>query len=364
MFIGFSADEGIEGFAFVSFVEIPIGTSIVFNDGEGTINWSNPLSVVNPGTVIIVDSTNSSSQVGSTVGTVTRAGSFNIATSNEGISAVCDTITLATIKNSVSGSPPSSPSICTNCSVSFTNGNPDIMIYNGSTTCLLDSAGACRDLIVNVLNWITDNGGGDQSQDGVAPDFPDDVPISFSIALPIQLVSFTASAQQDEVLLEWVTASESNNEGFYIEKGTSEHLWDEIGFVLGKGTSNEITSYQYRDPVVESGLMYYRLKQVDFDGQFEFSDIVVVDFEYSNQDWFHLTNTLVRNQIQWRINQDFEEGVINIFSASGQLQSTFVLDPSQALNHQTISTDLSSGLYVIQAIVDKQTKSLKFLQME
>lgn len=95
--------------------------------------------------------------------------------------------------------------------------------------------------------------------------------------LPVKLLSFNTSlVEQGTAQLEWETASELNNEGFFIEKSTDGLAFEPIGFVEGNGTTDAYQSYQYYDQSARVS-SYYRLRQVDFDGQFEFSPISFVE---------------------------------------------------------------------------------------
>ena len=93
--------------------------------------------------------------------------------------------------------------------------------------------------------------------------------------LPVELTSFTASVSEQYVQLCWTTASEINNLGFEIERKIKNTEWITKGFVEGHGTTTKTNSYIYKDPVLP-GKYEYRLKQIDFDGTFEYSDIVEI----------------------------------------------------------------------------------------
>lgn len=96
--------------------------------------------------------------------------------------------------------------------------------------------------------------------------------------LPIELVSFTASVRTEGVLLQWETASESNNSHFEVETSRDLRNWEIVGRVQGAGTALESTQYHLLDPSPQPGPNYYRLRQVDFDGTSWHSAIVVVDW--------------------------------------------------------------------------------------
>jgi len=102
-------------------------------------------------------------------------------------------------------------------------------------------------------------------------------------ALPVELTTFTATATIQNVQLNWTTATEVNNYGFEIErKVSSKQLtignWENIGFVEGHGNSNSPKEYSFVDESVFPGLYQYRLKQIDTDGSFEYSEIIEVQF--------------------------------------------------------------------------------------
>ena len=96
--------------------------------------------------------------------------------------------------------------------------------------------------------------------------------------IPVELSSFTAAADENSVTLNWSTATETNNSGFTIERKTPlDERWKEVGFVPGFGTTTERMSYSFTDENLNMGSYSYRLKQVDLDGKFEYSDAVVVE---------------------------------------------------------------------------------------
>jgi len=99
---------------------------------------------------------------------------------------------------------------------------------------------------------------------------------SITNPLPVQLTSFTANASDNGVVLNWTTATEVNNYGFEILRST-QNDWEKIGFVQGHGNSNSPNDYTFTDADVTNGSYTYRLKQIDYDGTFTYSDEVSVD---------------------------------------------------------------------------------------
>ena len=94
--------------------------------------------------------------------------------------------------------------------------------------------------------------------------------------LPVELTSFTASADFGVVELRWFTATETNNQGFEVQRSAGGEF-ETIGFVEGHGTTTEVQAYTYSDRSVAVGSYSYRLKQVDFDGTTTYSNIVEVN---------------------------------------------------------------------------------------
>jgi hypothetical protein len=103
--------------------------------------------------------------------------------------------------------------------------------------------------------------------------------------VPVELENFTAFTSNDNVTLEWITASELNNNGFEIERSLNDQAnFVTIGFVEGHGTSTETNNYTYTDRLDLTGIVsvYYRLKQIDYDGSFTYSKTVKADANVPN----------------------------------------------------------------------------------
>jgi len=102
--------------------------------------------------------------------------------------------------------------------------------------------------------------------------------------VPVELTSFTANTNGNSVSLSWSTSTETNNSGFSLERKqvfssqstVNNEEWNEISFILGHGTTTETQSYSFEDNNLTSGKYLYRLKQIDFDGTFEYSNEVEV----------------------------------------------------------------------------------------
>jgi len=95
--------------------------------------------------------------------------------------------------------------------------------------------------------------------------------------IPVELVSLSASVLVNDVILSWSTATEINNQIFEIERKNKGGQFIKIGNVEGYGTTTEPQEYSYIDNSVGTGIYYYRLKQIDFGGQYEYSDEIEVE---------------------------------------------------------------------------------------
>jgi len=117
--------------------------------------------------------------------------------------------------------------------------------------------------------------GADETSEDMNNTWIVDIPTPF-LAIPVELTSFTASVSGNAVTLNWSTATELNNHGFEIER-KAEESFRTIGFIQGYGTTTETQNYSFADNNVEAGAYFYRLKQVDFNGSYAYSDVVEVE---------------------------------------------------------------------------------------
>jgi hypothetical protein len=95
-------------------------------------------------------------------------------------------------------------------------------------------------------------------------------------AVPVELTGFNAEVMNGNVILSWFTASETNNSGFDIERRNEDTHYTSMGFIKGKGTTTEPQQYSFTDMNLSSGSYIYRLKQIDYDGSFQFSKTVEI----------------------------------------------------------------------------------------
>jgi hypothetical protein len=171
--------------------------------------------------------------------------------------------------------------------------------------------------------------------------------------VPVELYSFSSSVEGNTVNLSWLTATELNNRGFEIERSFNKSNWSTIGFKEGKGTTSEPQQYSYSDNLsgVVSSRLYYRLKQIDFDGNFEYSNIIEVEiaplvFSLS-QNYPNPFNPSTK--INYSIPQS-SNVVIKVFDILGNEVATLVNEqkPAGSYEIEFNATNFPSGVYCYQ----------------
>jgi subtilisin family serine protease len=187
--------------------------------------------------------------------------------------------------------------------------------------------------------------------------------------VPVELVSFTATVTENNVTISWVTATELNNSGFSIERRTAGDLmYQSVGFVQGRGTTTGMSSYTFTDKNLKDGSYIYRLKQIDFDGSFEYSGEINVDItapavyalEQNHPNPFN-PSTLIRYSIP-------QDGMVNlaVYNLLGEKIATLVNEVQKAGRHE-ISFDaslLASGIYFYRIEAGSFTSVKKMLLLK
>jgi len=172
---------------------------------------------------------------------------------------------------------------------------------------------------------------------------------AWSEVVPVELTSFTAAANDDDVVLNWSTATELNNFGFEVQRSFEGNEFVTVGFVNGHGTTTEAKNYRFLDANLTAGNYSYRLKQVDFNGTFSFSDDVNVDVTGPLQ--FELAQNYPNpfnpsTTIKFSIPQS-SNVTLKIFNTLGQ-EVTSLINQNMESGVHTINFDasqLNSGIY-------------------
>lgn len=166
--------------------------------------------------------------------------------------------------------------------------------------------------------------------------------------LPIELINFTTNSIDNKyVKLEWQTASEINNDYFTIERSQDGFNWEEVRRIDGAGNSSNLLSYSTIDKNPYYGISYYRLKQTDFDGQFEYSQIESINIkQFANSTIVIFPNPT--ESLITLIGDKYELEQIKIYNTLGQDVTTFT--NQSTLDNSKLSIDLSNlskGMYYI-----------------
>lgn len=180
-----------------------------------------------------------------------------------------------------------------------------------------------------------------------------------SYSLPFTLTNFTATSTSNSVQLNWSTSSEINNKYFVIQRSSDGSNYDSIGIVNGNVTTNTVENYSYTDYNYSTNTNYYRLKQVDYDGNFTISDIISINMNsYSNSDnSFGIYPNPGIGNIYFKGNYTDIKSCI-IYNISGQLIET--ITPTS--NKIQLRRGLPPGLYIIKIILRNNTPiSLKYI---
>ncbi len=194
------------------------------------------------------------------------------------------------------------------------------------------------------------------------------------IPIPVELISFTGVSDKYKIILSWVTATELNNNGFEVEKqvGNTQIAvakWKKIGFVAGFGTTTEPKSYSFDDKEVKIGIYKYRLKQIDFNGAFTYSEEIEVAIDFTPNNFVLYQNfpnpfnssTIIRYQLP------HEEKVrLNLYNILGEKILTLLENEQEAGEHQISlsSNEIPSGnyFYSLETVSTRQIKKLTIIK--
>jgi len=171
--------------------------------------------------------------------------------------------------------------------------------------------------------------------------------------LPVTLINFEASYYHSNIILYWSTASEINNKGFEIQRAVNNLDFQTIGFVDGNRNSNTIKNYTFTDNnVFTTATYYYRLKQIDFDGKFEFSGIQTVHLA-DNKTLFSAFPNPISNdrRLSYKIssNDKLNDGIISLFTSSGVLIYSAPIHFNGVNYTNKIDINgIKSGMYVLE----------------
>ncbi len=195
-------------------------------------------------------------------------------------------------------------------------------------------------------NWIFSNTGLDLS---AAP---------FFAPTPVELVDFSAKMTGNSVELTWITAAEINNEGFEVQKSQDGIDWQAIAFVEGAGNTIQSQTYTFLDREIWSGTSLYRLKQIDFDGQFEYSNVVSVNSETGTSQFsVQLYPNPTTHFITIETSLGYQPVFLSIYNSNGQLIAN-----QQVIDQSVDVSLLPQGTYLAKIQMPNNETILKFVK--
>lgn len=185
-------------------------------------------------------------------------------------------------------------------------------------------------------------------------------------ALPVTLSLFNALSVKNNVKLYWKTEAEINNSGFELERRLEEGNWLKLAFINGMGTTNQAVEYNYEDKKLQPGKYFYRLKQIDYNGNYEYFDlalpvIITKPKEFAlGQSYPNPSNpkSIIDFQLPERTKVD-----INVYNLLGQLVSTLVNEELDAgiYTAEFNGNNLSSGTYLYRITAGTYTEVKKLI---
>lgn len=148
---------------------------------------------------------------------------------------------------------------------------------------------------------------------------------------PVEMTYFKSEFKDHSAYLTWETATEINNKGFEIEFSVDSYNWKRVGFVKGAGYSFDFLEYTFQYDEIKAGNNYFRLKQLDFDGNFEYSEVVSI-LSVSSENYWKVYPTIVHScYFSISISQhDFEQGLLYIFDAQGRKIVTTIVNSNES----------------------------------
>lgn len=178
---------------------------------------------------------------------------------------------------------------------------------------------------------------------------------SFMTVLPIELVSFDGVCTNRETIdLKWKTISEINNDHFLIERSRDAQKWEAIGKINGAGNSTTLLTYSFTDTRPLRGIIYYRLKQTDKDGSFEYSPLAVVENCRENSDVTFFPNPVI-DELQIKNNSD-DKTKVDILDPFGNI---VISHECEAGESRINFSELNNGVYFIR--LSENAKPMKLM---
>jgi hypothetical protein len=164
--------------------------------------------------------------------------------------------------------------------------------------------------------------------------------------MPVEFIAVECSSNKNTVIIDWITGSETNNDFFTVERSENGVDFYAIGFIDGSGTSNGILQYTYSDFEPITGVSFYRIRQVDFDGQFSFSEIVSANFSDLKEEMIvYSENGIVTVNITSKNETDATLTIIDMTGKSLIREHYIINEGSNSFTSGT--GNLYEGIYIV-----------------
>jgi hypothetical protein len=208
----------------------------------------------------------------------------------------------------------------------------------------------------NIFRWSTTN--------ALCGDIYDDVEITSSLCLPIELIHFKAQGEGNEtIIIDWITASELNNDYFLLERSLDGKNFNAIARIEGNGTTNLPSYYKYYDNPEQSSMYYYRLMQTDYNGDSSTSNIITARFseDYSSNAilWYY-ENENLSISFHSAIAQTF---ILSIVDITGKQIFKTSIDATHGYNTFNLNGNiLPSGISILYLLNDQEMYNTKLIR--
>ncbi len=180
--------------------------------------------------------------------------------------------------------------------------------------------------------------------------------------LPIELISFEVYQYNNSVIIDWATATEINNDYFTIEKSKDLFHWDVVGKINGFSNSNELKYYSFCDVNISEGVWYYRLKQTDYDGNYEYFNAVSISISLNNNLHIICANNSYQN-FELQIKTSSENATLSIYDLSGKalgVADIYALNSTQIIR-LSIPNYKSGSILLLNLKDSKENTTIKYL---
>ena len=181
--------------------------------------------------------------------------------------------------------------------------------------------------------------------------------------LPIELLNFSVQKSSGSAIVKWVTLTELDNDHYELERSEDGKEFYTIGKVLGSGTSYNNIEYSFVDKSPLSGINYYRLKQVDYDGKYSYSRVRSLSFKDASQSQISVFPNPTNQELSLMTENKSGEVTVKILDVRGQVVTTQFYESGTWKQSMKIDiSSLSEGMYLIDIIGGTQRETIRFVK--